>query len=61
MNNITIFNNSPGCVSIKIIRTIPGEIGNTVQNFQLSPYEDSDKCVDVDLEVGDIITVENEG
>ena len=55
MKRITVFNNSLGNVTVKIIR------GNNVETKQLENYESTDECIDVDLEVGEMVTIENEG
>ena len=57
MKSIMIYNNSPGSVTVKIIKPYDSK---TITK-QLSNYNDTNESLEVELEVGDMITIENEG
>ena len=57
MKNVTIFNNSTGVLSVKIIKANKTD----VTTLELSSYEETDKVAEIELEVGDMVVIENEG
>lgn len=73
MKRITVFNNSPGTVTVKVMKgedirslsspslKVDASALTNVITKQLENYETTDEYIDVDLEVGEMIVIENEG
>lgn len=57
MKEILIINNSPGSVSVKHITNN----GKNVMPRQLQSYAETNESLELELGIGDMIVIENEG